>query len=43
MFQALALCQSEWRNCGLYVGLYAETEAELRYWWEHGDEKTGIN
>ena len=39
--RALALRQSDWRNCGLCVGLYAEVE--LRYWWEYGDEKTGIN
>ena len=35
----LALRQSDWRNCGLCVGLYAM----LRHWWEYGDEKTGIN
>ena len=25
MFQALALRPSDWRNCGLFVGLYAES------------------
>ena len=29
MFRALALRQSDWKNCGLYVGLYAENEAML--------------
>ena len=30
-FRALALrhCQSDWRNCGLCVGLYAESGATL--------------
>ena len=36
-FRALALRQSEWRNCGLYVGL--NVGAEVRHWWEHGNEK----
>ena len=30
--------QSEWRNCELCVGLSME-KVELRYWWEHNDEK----
>ena len=29
MFRALALRQSDWKNCGLYVGLYAENGAML--------------
>ena len=29
MFQALALPQNNWRNCGLSVGLYAENGAML--------------
>ena len=28
-FRALALRQSGWRNCGLYVGSYAENGATL--------------
>ena len=40
-FLALAHRQSDWRNCGLCVGLYAASG--LRHWWEYGDEKTGIN
>jgi len=28
-FRALALRQSEWRNCGLCVGLYGESGATL--------------
>ena len=28
-FGALALCQSDWRNCGLCEGLYAESGATL--------------
>ena len=28
-FRVLALRQSDWRNCGLCVGLYAESEATL--------------
>ena len=41
MFRALALRQSDWRNFGLYMGLYAENGAS--YWWEYGDDKTRIN
>ena len=33
-FRALALRQSDWRNCGFCV--------ELRFCWEYGDEKTEI-
>ena len=29
MFRALALCQSDWKTCGFYVGLYAENGAML--------------
>ena len=29
MFRALALRQSDWRNCGLCVGLYARSGAAL--------------
>ena len=29
MFRALTLRQSDWRNCGLCVGLYAESGATL--------------
>ena len=39
-FPALALRQSEQRNCGLCVSLYAEHGATLV---GHGDEKTRIN
>ena len=38
MFQALAPCQSDWRNCGLCEGLYAENRAMLLvgiWWWEN--------
>ena len=38
MFWALALRQSNWRNCGLCAGLYAESGARLLVgiWWrEH--------
>ena len=38
MFQALALRQNNWRNCGLSVSLYAETGAMLLvgiWWWEN--------
>ena len=38
MFWALAPCQREWRNCGLCVGLYAESGATLLvgvWWWEN--------
>ena len=38
MFRALALRQSDWRNCGLCVGLYVEGGATLL--GEYGDEKT---
>ena len=31
MFQALALHQSNWRNCGLCVGLYAESGTTLLF------------
>ena len=34
-FWVLALHKSDWRNCELCVGLYAEME--WRYWWEYGD------
>ena len=34
-------CQSEWRNCGLCVSLYAKYRAAL--WGEHENEKTRIN
>ena len=26
----------------MFVWVYMQ-KVELRYWWEHGDEKTGIN
>ena len=38
MFQALAPCQSDWRNCGLCEDLYAENRAMLLvgiWWWEN--------
>ena len=38
MFQALALRQSDWRNCGLYVSLYAKKGDMLLvgiWWWEY--------
>ena len=38
MFQALALRQSDWRNCGLYVSLYAKNGDMLLvgiWWWEY--------
>ena len=38
MFTTQALRQSDWRNCGLCVGLYAEGGATLL--GEFGDEKT---
>ena len=38
MFTTQALRQSDWRNCGLCVGLYAEGGATLL--GEYGDEKT---
>ena len=40
-FRALALPQSEWRNCGLCVYLYAENEATLsvRIWWRENKNK----
>ena len=40
-FGALALCQSDWRNCGLCVGLYAESGATLLVgvWWRENKNK----
>ena len=40
-FRALALPQSERRNCGLCVYLYAENEATLsvRIWWRENKNK----
>ena len=38
MFQGLAPCQSDWRNCGLCEDLYAENRAMLLvgiWWWEN--------
>ena len=37
---ALALRQSDWRSCGLCVGLYADNELHCR--WKYGDGKTRI-
>ena len=41
MFWALAPCQHEWRNCGLCVGLYAESGATLLVgvWWRENKNK----
>ena len=41
MFWALALCQSDWRNCGLCVGLHAENGAMLSVgiWWRENKNK----
>ena len=38
---ALALRQSDWRNCGLSVGLYAESGATLLVgiWWRENRNK----
>ena len=40
-FRALALRQSDWRNCGLYVGFYAESEATplVGIWWRENRNK----
>ena len=40
-FRALALRQSDWRNCGLCVGLYAESGATLLVgtWWRENRNK----
>ena len=37
----LALRQSDWRNCGLCVGLYAESGATLLVgvWWRENKNK----
>ena len=39
MFQGLAPCQSDWRNCGLCEDLYAENRAIMLlvgiWWWEN--------
>ena len=41
MLWALALCQSDWRNCGLSVGLHAENGAMLSVgiWWRENKNK----
>ena len=41
MFWALALCQSDWRNCGLCVGLHTENGATLSVgiWWRENKNK----
>ena len=41
MFQALALHPSDWRNCGLFVGLYAESGDTLLVvvWWRENKNK----
>ena len=41
MFQALALRPSDWRNWGLFVGLYAESGDTLLvvvWWWENNNK-----
>ena len=40
-FRALALRQSDWRNCGLCVGSYAENGATLfvGIWWRENRNK----
>ena len=40
-FQVLALRQSDWRNCGLCVGLYTESGATLLVgvWWRENKNK----
>ena len=40
-FRALALCQSEGRNCELCVCVYMQKMVP-RYWWEYGDEKARV-
>ena len=41
MFRALALRQSDWRNYGLCVGLYAESGVTLLVgvWWRENKNK----
>ena len=41
MFRALILRQSDWRNYGLYVGLYAESGVTLLVgvWWRENKNK----
>ena len=40
-FRALALRQSDWRNCGLYVGLYVQSGATplVGIWWQENRNK----
>ena len=40
-FRALALRQSDWRSCGLYVGLYVDNGATLlvEMWWRENKNK----